>query len=166
MPSKATYQQQSNDEPEQIVNFYATPRSLNITLMTVILTEVTMSCRNLNGGFPSNLSVNGGFLIILPRVSWVFFAILGSISAMCSSTVQLNQWKARFQPPCQQSTPSLWMFALGRKQSEFYPTMQYNVSLGLDFRFVFRPRAFPLLLTTKCFRLNLVNLQCFSWSKK
>lgn len=43
------------------------------------LTEVIMSCRNLKGGFERSFSVKGGFLIIFPRVSCVFFAIFGSI---------------------------------------------------------------------------------------
>lgn len=44
----------------------------------ILLTVVIISCKNLNGGFDKSFSVSGGFLIILPSVSWVFFIIFGS----------------------------------------------------------------------------------------
>ena len=40
-------------------------------LYAVLLTSETMSCKNLNGGLLSNLSVSGGFLITFPSVSRV-----------------------------------------------------------------------------------------------
>jgi len=46
--------------------------------ISTLLTVVIISCKNLNGGFDKSFSVSGGFLIILPSVSWVFFIIFGS----------------------------------------------------------------------------------------
>lgn len=47
------------------------------------LTDVITSWRNRNGGLLNNLSVSGGFLMIFPNMSWVFFEIFGSIFAHC-----------------------------------------------------------------------------------
>lgn len=43
-----------------------------------------ISCRNLNGGFRSNLSVSAGFLINFPRESCVRFIVISLTSAILS----------------------------------------------------------------------------------
>lgn len=44
-------------------------------LIAWVLTEVTISCKYLKGGFLSSLSVSGGFLMYLDNRVWVVFSI-------------------------------------------------------------------------------------------
>ena len=111
-----------------------------------ILTEVMISWRNLNGGFWSSLSVNGGFLTTRPRLSCVFLIIFASTCFSPPLSPIVNGWqrtvgqKSTLKPHNIITTFHKYVSKEHKHRSEFHPIILSVVSAEI-IKIVFRSKS-------------------------